>query len=108
NRLAPSNLGPEGCIAQGTLADDMRRAGAGESVVGVESLEAWRATMEPGAPWTAPDLPRLGAADPRGWRSYRLLGTSEMTAGVRLVHTPRMQSLAWALLLATLGLGSWK
>jgi hypothetical protein len=109
DQLLPARHGPETAIARGSLAAMLRRAARGDTVGGLESIEFWRAAaINQTATWLAPPNRPLADVDPRGWRSYILQGSPDATLSIRLVHAARLQSLAWAVLLAVVGCGLWK
>ncbi len=96
-------------VAGGFLSTAAHRAAGGDVVGGIETLELWRAdsNSQP-VTWVDPPLPPFADIDPLGWRSYTVQIPSHRAATISLIHATRLQSLTWAVLLATVGVGLWR
>ncbi|REK11583.1 MAG: hypothetical protein DWQ37_13805 [Planctomycetota bacterium] len=89
----------------GRLADELQLAARDTGWSRYETA-TWWLTQAP--EWSFSQSARPAASVGRGWHRYSLSCAADATPRVRIVSTARMQSLAWAVLLAVVGLGLWK
>jgi hypothetical protein len=107
-QLSPPDAGVVHTVAAGPLADEVRRAAGRGDWSRFQSIETWRAAPERRQSFGLPlALTSSNVNEAQGWSAYSLRFSEASAPSVRIVHTPAMSSLAWAVFLAIVGLGLW-
>ncbi len=91
-------------VARGALSGQLRSISGQEGTV--LSVASWLANSDPTL--VGGEGPLLSSAHPVGWRRYDLQCHENRLGDVRIVHSSRMQSLAWAIFLGAAGLCLWR